>query len=343
MSHVQSRIASQVREAKAHGRRPHDPWGQDNGILVLESRNLSLSGDRPGTEPLSGSSNKQIVLVPGAAESEESPVKKAAQSFNIPFQDFNIPFQDFNIPFADAADRSERSIKEEPSHHVKGSVNQSSPSELTSIARMNKKSGEFVPVEEGETGKMKTKVGKNVPPRKPRSPIRKQRQDKKKDAWDFEFQLLLPEDMSHLIESTGTSGESVMWHDEQRHEAPNSNEKQHRSPPVDDEAFENPVSVTPAPSASMRRASPEQLGLSRGADGEPLTSKIELLREVCEDSLGMDLFHTAYSALRDHPNRESLRCNGAVKSVGGVLGNREVIEFIPDLLTLLRCEDIVYA
>jgi len=159
------------------------------------------------------------------------------------------------------------------------------------------------------------------------------RKTKAQDPFDFDFQLVISDDMPHLLDSRPVLPPPAISDTGQGHEEKNEVSFA-RAPAM------AASSVAPGSSSSHSRARSashtSQHSRARSASHtsqpeEPLTAKIELLRQQCEDGLGMDVFQAAYSALREHPNRDAKEFND------------EVVEFLPDLLTLIRCEDIVYA
>lgn len=140
------------------------------------------------------------------------------------------------------------------------------------------------------------------------------RKGKNQDPFDFDFQLVIAEDMHHLLDTNQETSQLPWLNSEDA-----SEENMAHAAPV------------PATSGTPPAGSPTRVHARSSQSDEPLTSKIELLRQQCEDGLGMDVFQAAYSALREQPS----------KGEGDF--NAEVIEFLPDLRTLIKCEDIVYA
>lgn len=185
--------------------------------------------------------------------------------------------------------------------------------------------------DEQERKSSKVELGVEKKRAERRSPIKTDRKagtNKTKDPFDFQFELVIQEDMHSLLDtSTGVP----LQHGQQ---APTQvmyqgHDIDSRSETHVETSHQSPLAVSHMD--NLEQTSPE----------ESLPAKIELLREQCEDGLGMELFQNAYTLLQDHPDREAMLIDGS-GTTHGLLANTEVREFLPDLLTLLRCEEIVF-
>jgi len=275
---VQSRIAGEVRLSKAQGRTA-DPWGPHRGTFVQDGSRRAAPSGRATDKGGDGSGSIPNVVVVGS-DGKDSPT---------------------------------------PRDHVRDEV---PPAEVVAEDARSKQHGKSA---QRRSAAVAAGGGKQrgSPKRAPAVSIKEERRKGKGqpgqlDPFDFQFQLVIAEDMHHLLDSSQDAvqrpwvppveegpDEGLLQHHTQHHTAVSSS---------------NPPAGSPT-RAHVRPMQPE----------EPLTSKIELLRQQCEDGLGMDVFQAAYSALREHPE----------KGQGDF--SAEVAEFLPDLRTLIRCEDIVYA
>jgi len=144
----------------------------------------------------------------------------------------------------------------------------------------------------GQAGGRRAKPSASIP-----SPSERRRAAKQ-DPFDFAFQLVMSEDMQHLL------------------------------------AMQDRRPVDSMQGADMVQQPGSSWGIEEAPQEEQLTAHIELLRQQCEDGLGMDMFQSAYSSLRDQKTHHG----GDIS----ILRNQEVVEFLADLQMLIRCEDIVY-
>jgi len=298
----------QVRKAKAQGK-ASDPWGMDNGTLVLEAPgHAAAPRSSQGATPSSSADNSSALGPRFSSEGDRGGAKrgaKKAEAFEISTGE---PVEQRSSPGA----QGDTLVAKQDS----GPGGVDGPKNDVGISVVRGDGAQELRQGEKENGSQ-------------RSPIKLDRKaagKSKADPFDFEFELVIQEDMHSLLDSsTGVPLQhgqhapvQIMY---QGHDDDEPSPTSHQSP------------LTLSRMDSPEQASPE----------ESLTAKIELLRQQCEDGLGMDLFQNAYAILRDHPDREGLLSSDGAAAGQGLLANGEVREFLPDLLTLLRCEEIVYA